>query len=299
MAKSRKLAFGLASLLAASCSFFPLGASADPEGLVTGSALSPTTNFGGLWWKAPGGSEDGWGINLAHQGNAIFATWFTYDDTGSALWLAMTASKAADGTYGGTLYRTTGPPYSATPFDSSLVTRTVVGTGKLTFSDPNNGIFDYTVASIRQSKAITRQVFGTLPTCTFGTEPNLALATNFQDLWWNAAESGWGINLTQQGNTIFATWFTYAQDGTPLWLTVTAVPTGQASSYAGTLYRASGPAFFMTPFDPKNVTKMPVGDATFTFADGNNATLSYVLYGVTQSKSITREVFQAPGTVCQ
>ena len=31
------------------------------------------TNYEGLWWNAPPGSESGWGINLAHQGNVIFA----------------------------------------------------------------------------------------------------------------------------------------------------------------------------------------------------------------------------------
>ena len=35
------------------------------------------TNFGGLWWNSPAGSESGWGINFAHQGDQIFASWFT------------------------------------------------------------------------------------------------------------------------------------------------------------------------------------------------------------------------------
>ena len=72
----------------------------------------------------------------------------------------------------------------------------------------------------------------------------------------------------------------------------------QPSTYVGNLFRTSGPAYFTVPFDPENVTKMPVGVATFTFADGNTATMSYVLYNVTQSKNITRQVFQVPGTVC-
>jgi len=43
-------------------------------------------NYEGLWW-ASGGVEAGWGINFAHQGDVIFATWFTYDTDGSGLWL--------------------------------------------------------------------------------------------------------------------------------------------------------------------------------------------------------------------
>ncbi len=42
-------------------------------------------NYGGLWWKSPPGSESGWGMNLAHQGDDIFTTWFTYDGTGNGL----------------------------------------------------------------------------------------------------------------------------------------------------------------------------------------------------------------------
>ena len=54
-----------------------------------------TANYQGLFWNAPAGSESGWGINFAHQGDVIFATWFTYDATGKALWLSMTANKTA------------------------------------------------------------------------------------------------------------------------------------------------------------------------------------------------------------
>jgi hypothetical protein len=45
------------------------------------------------------------------------------------------------------------------PFDPANVVETTIGTGKLTFTDGNNGTFDYTVNGVTQSKAITRQVF--------------------------------------------------------------------------------------------------------------------------------------------
>ena len=257
----------------------------------------PAPNYGGLWWNAPAGSEAGWGINFAHQGNVIFATWLTYDSKGAAWWLSMTAPKTLDGSYSGTIYQTNGPAFSAVPFDTHGVTATAVGSGALTFNDPNDGTFDYTVNGATQSKTITREVFGPLPTCVFGAQANLAAATNYQDLWWNPAESGWGINLTQQGSTIFATWFTYDRNGNPLWLSVTATPQGGA--YAGILYQASGPPFDAVPFNPAQVALTAVGSATLTFADGNNATFAYSAFGVSQSKPITREVFQSPGTVCR
>ena len=253
----------------------------------------------GLWWAAPAASESGWGINFAHQGDTIFASWFTYDSNGKGLWLVMTAGKTAPNTYSGTLYSTTGPAFSAVPFTPAQVVPTAVGSGILTFADLNRGTFSYTAYGIAQAKSITREAFGPMPVCAAATGA-LAAATNYTDLWWaspGGSESGWGINFMQEGSTIFATWFTYDVDGSPMWLVVTAPNTGPGV-YSGTLYRTTGPAFNTVPFVPAGVVATAVGTATFTFSDGNNASFAYTVNGVSQVKPITREVFQNPGTVC-
>jgi hypothetical protein len=261
------------------------------------------TNYQGLWWAAPAGSESGWGVNIAHQYDVIFLTWFTYDASGKAWWLVMTAKPAAGfpKSYNGTLYATSGPPFNAQPFDPSKIQAKQVGNGSLTFTDANNGMFSYTVNGISQNKAITREVFGTLPVCLFIGAPDYSQTTNFEDLWWTAPagmESGWGINFTQQGDTIFATWFTYALDGSAMWLVVTA-PKTAPNTYSGTLYQTSGPAFSAVPFDPNKVTATAVGMATLTFTDGNNGSFAYTVNGISQAKQITRESFATPGTSCQ
>lgn len=265
-----------------------------------GSLLGGATNYEGLWWKSPAGAESGWGINLAHQGDTIFASWFTYDLSGKAWWLVMTAPKTGPDTYAGTLYQTTGPPFSATPFNPAQVGAVQVGTATLSFSDANNGSFSYTVNGISQNKAITRQVFGPVPSCGTATS-SLEAASNYQDIWWTApagSESGWGINFTHQGDTIFASWFTYDVDRSPMWLVVTA-PKSAPGAYTGTLYRTTGPAFNAAPFNPGAVAATAVGTATFSFSDGNNATFAYTVNGIAQAKSITREVFEGAGTVCR
>ena len=83
-----------------------------------------------------------------------------------------------------------------------------------------------------------------------------------------------------------------------MWLAVTA-PQTVATSYSGTLYMTSGPAFNAVPFDPMRVSLTAVGTATFSFSDGNSGTFTYTVNGITQSKAITRQVFSTPGTVCQ
>jgi serine protease len=282
----------------------------DAGAAVLGTSSGMAANYEGLWWAAPAGSESGWGINFAHQGDMIFASWFTYDLTGKGLWLVMTAAKTGDGVYAGTLSQLTGPAFDAVPFpplgSPSGAVGTVVGSGTLSFSDVNRVSFNYVVNGTQQTKSLTRQVFGPLPTCVFGAQPNFAAATNYQDLWWatpGGSESGWGVNLTHQGDTIFATWFTYDHDHTPMWLVATA-PKTAPGAYMGTLYRLTGPPFNAVPFPPMGspggATGTPVGTATFTFSDGNTGTFAYTVNAETQTKNITRELFQPPaGTVCQ
>jgi dienelactone hydrolase len=258
-------------------------------------------NYGGLWWNAPFGSEKGWGLNLAHQGDVIFATWFTYDANGNAWWLAMTADAQPDGTFRGTLYESMGPPFYADPFDPGAVVATPVGSGTLSFTDADNGTFAYVVNGISQSKSITREVFGPVPTCVFGSPIAPALSTHYQDLWWASpwgSESGWGMNLTQQGNIIFITWFTYDGFGKPLWLssTTTAI---SPNRFTGTVYRTTGPPFYSTPFDPAVVSIFPVGAIYVEFLSGDLATLAYTVNSITQAKTLTREVLRSPGTLCR
>jgi hypothetical protein len=144
-------------------------------------AVSPATaidvvtpgpaNYQGLWWAAPAGSEAGWGIQLAHQDDTIFATWFTYDANGNALWLSMTAQRNVTGQfagqYTGALVRTTGPAFDIAVFPPNQVRSVTVGSGALAFDDSGGGTFAYTLNGVSRTKSIVRQAFALLPTCTF------------------------------------------------------------------------------------------------------------------------------------
>ncbi len=106
----------------ATCGAGMLDAGAAVAAAKNGIAIAPV-QAQGLWWNAPAESESGWGINLAHQGDVIFATWFTYDHSGKPWWLSMTAAKVADNVYSGDLVETHGPAFSAVPFDPTKVSR--------------------------------------------------------------------------------------------------------------------------------------------------------------------------------
>jgi len=116
-------------------------------------------NYTALWWKSPADSERGWGLNLVHQGDVLFATWFTYGATGKGEWLVMSnGAKTAPGSYTGALYRTTGSPYNGA-WNPLQLGVTQVGTATFTFTDIANGTFTYSVDGVSGSKAITREAF--------------------------------------------------------------------------------------------------------------------------------------------
>jgi len=200
------------------------------------------------------------------------------------------------------------------PAASGVVMRNEAATHEVEVSRALNQ-WAVTVTSLADNRMITLQVFGPPPTCTFGAQPNLSLATNYQDLWWAApagSEAGWGVSFAHQGDIIFATWFTYDHDRRPMWLSAAAQKVA-ARVYRGTIFRTSqsgsmvGAPFFLGPgkpstfwkYDSAAIARTPAGALTLTFADGNSAAFTYTVDAVTQTKQITRQVFRAPGTVCR
>ena len=248
-----------------------------------------------LWWNP---NESGWGINLNQQANIIFATLFTYDATGRDYWLVASGmQQQPDGSFSGTLYQTTGPSFSASPYNTSLFGFNSVGTMSVRFPDANSGVLTYTVNGVSVTKNIQRQRFSIAPTCVLTTSSR-DTATNYQDLWWNPQEAGWGINLTQQSDIIFATLFTYDTDQKPMWLVASGLHRQSDGSFTGDLYRTRGPAFNSQPFNPSNVTLTTVGTMTLRFPTGSNGTLVYTMNGTQVQKAITRQVFGSSQTLC-
>ena len=270
-----------------------------------------TPNYQGLWWAAPAASQSGWGINVAHQGDVIYATWFTYGSGNRSRWLAVTANKLADGSYSGALAQFVGPSYATIPFDSGSVEPAPVTLSAATFKfdSPTTGTVTYQPDATVIVQPITLQAFGPMPTCVWGAQADLAKATNYTDLWWASppgSESGWGVNLTHQGNMIFATWFTYGSGlkGQSLWFSAQVTQTGP-NRFVGPMYMTMGPAWGTLPWDSSAISYVVAGSATFVFTDGNTGTFEYNVntYGgagaSSQIKPITRQVFRPPGTVCQ
>ncbi len=119
-------------------------------------------------------------------------------------------------------------------------------------------------------------------------------STDFSDLWWNASESGWGVNVIQQNGILFATLFVYGPTGQPTWYVGSDVAyvgnSNGAPQFSGALYQTNGP-YFAGPFDPSAVSNRPVGQISFAFSSTASGTLTYSVDGTSVSKSIVRQTW--------
>ena len=113
----------------------------------------------------------------------------------------------------------------------------------------------------------------------------------YADLWWGgSAQNGWGVAINQQYRTLFSVWYTYDQSGRTVWFVIPGGTWTAANIFTGTAYRTTGSAW-LTGYNAAALQATPVGTVTFTFHDRDNATMSYTVEGVTQSKPITRQPF--------
>jgi hypothetical protein len=117
-----------------------------------------------------------------------------------------------------------------------------------------------------------------------------AMVSDFSDLWWNAAESGWGMQLVRGGDATFATLFVYDAGERPVFYTATLSEAG--SVWSGTLYETTGSWFGAGSFDPSHHTVRAVGAMTFAPLATGAATLTYSVDGSNVTKNVTRQTLR-------
>jgi hypothetical protein len=261
----------------------------------------------GLWWNA---AQPGWGLAVEQQADALFAIWATQDANGSPTWFFVAGDPVFDdvdlfgdgepvlGAWSGTLYRATGPSASAHSYDPALVVATRAGSMSLQFpvGSETGGSFNFVIGDKSGEHTFTRAVFGEPVRQCFLTATVAAAdpRPNYQGLWWNPAESGWALQLTHQGNAIFAIWFTYDDAGHATWFSFTG-QRGPNESYAGTLQRTSSISTAGSPA----VVNTNVGTASVTFTDGGHGTFAVEMNGRARTTAITREQLAGQPPICQ
>ncbi len=217
------------------------------------SAPHPTAIGTDLWWNP---QQPGWGLSIAQHDNfQMFAIWYTYDANGKPRWFFMPGGTWSDNaTFRSTLYsaRTAPGNFFASAFDPASVVKTAIGDAILQFSDTDSGTATFTFYDgARVVQPIQRMAFGAVDK----RQPSLA------DLWWNPAESGWGMTLHQQYSNVFVTWFLFDAQGESTWLTVPDARLGEFG-VKGFLYRAQGAQG--SPYSARDVVNNPVGTFQMT-----------------------------------
>jgi hypothetical protein len=118
------------------------------------------------------------------------------------------------------------------------------------------------------------------------------------DMWFVPAESGWGLNVIEQGNTLFATLFVYDAQRRPRWYVaseLTETDQGDFSEgrtvYSGALFESTGP-YFGTAFNPSAVARREVGRMSFQIQSDGTAELAYTVDGMQVTKQVQRFAFR-------
>jgi hypothetical protein len=216
-------------------------------------------NYSDIWWNP---LESGWGVTIADHETNIFGVLYAYRSDGRPVWFTIPGGTFSQGRriFQGDVYVTTGPSYTNATFNSNLVTVAKVGNATFDFTPPGLApgvvLFTYTINGVNKTKQIQRQAFGS-------AAPNWG--TDRTDLWFNPAESGWGLALAQHGNNIFGVWYAYDTDGQPLWFVLPGGTFSGSTFFSGNLYRTTGPYFGNATFDPTAVRVTPAGTATISF----------------------------------
>ncbi|GMU43077.1 MAG: hypothetical protein IT479_15985 [Xanthomonadales bacterium] len=115
---------------------------------------------------------------------------------------------------------------------------------------------------------------------------------NYQDMWWLPSESGWGLMVLHQADTISAVMFHYRADRSPAWYLLSNARHTPGEHFEGTLYEVKGPPLFGL-FDPASVMPRAVGNMRLSFENGNQAQLQYTIDGQSTTRTIQRFSFAA------
>jgi hypothetical protein len=117
-----------------------------------------------------------------------------------------------------------------------------------------------------------------------------AQAREYTDVYFDPAESGWGMFLVQSDTTQFLAFFIYGPDGKPTWYVAILADDG-TGNYTGALYATTG-TYFANPWQGYNIAA--AGTASFKPTDPYHATLTYTVNGVgTVSKAVQRQTLTA------
>ncbi len=288
-----------------SCVFIATAAAINPQTISAHYAPSATSNsaasaslsytvatslapdYTDMWWG--GDAQNGWGMSIAQHGNTQFNVLYVYDAAGKPIWVVMPGGtwNSSFTEYSGAVYTPTSTPYYANATLPFTVDKSV-GNVVLTFTSAQKAVLRYNISGVSGTKNIQRQIFGGVR-ADEQTRGRLPVG----DLWWGGiAENGWGINIAQQGTTLFGVWYTYDSLGNTTWMVLPG-GTWQGNAYSGNLYTTTANAWLGTSYNANTLRVNAVGSLQIEFFDANTALMQVEIPGqkFKQVKVILRQQF--------
>jgi hypothetical protein len=238
-------------------------------------------DYSDMWWA--GQVENGWGVSITQHGAIQFNVIYAYDENRNALWYAMPGGNwdSAGTTFSGALYRPNGARFDQYDVSQFRVNESV-GTASITYTSANTATLEYTINGVKGKKSIIRQIYA---------QPDGQRRLPINDLWWaGQVENGWGLNISQQGSQLFPIWYTYNSGGNT---TFYPLPGGKWNSlvFAGDMYATISSPWLGVNYDPNLFIARRVGQTNIDFANANDATITYEVNGVVQTKRIQRQPY--------
>jgi hypothetical protein len=118
---------------------------------------------------------------------------------------------------------------------------------------------------------------------------------DYGDLWYNSpaeSQSGWGVNIAQQGDVLFVTLFIYGQDGKPHWYVASSVASTAANAFSGALFDIGSGTSFAAPWTGITGVRT-AGSIAFTFDTATTGSMTYTIDNVQVTKSIVRQTWRS------
>lgn len=200
----------------------------------------------GLWYNP---RRSGHGFDLQYAAGAMAVTWYTYEDDGTPVWYQAAAPTAQP--WQGVLNRFTRDAVSG------RVAAQAVGTLKLDAIDARHATFQWQIGTRSGTEAM-------LPLLTSAT-PALPDRTG---IWYNPAESGWGLSLYSVGDVSGVVVYFYDEQQQPRWV-LGAGANAASQNVAMRSFRGFCPDCAVVP-----ATSVPSGEVALAFTGARNATLS-------------------------
>ncbi len=119
------------------------------------AAVNLSTTFTDLWWNP---TESGWGVNIDHQNQLMYLTFYIYRADGSPYWVTALLNyvPGSQFTFTGDLYENPHGPWFGTPVYAPIPAGRKAGTATFSSSDGVKATLKYDVDGVQVNKNIER-----------------------------------------------------------------------------------------------------------------------------------------------